>query len=86
MISPKMESSDEYDSDEASSTSASLLETAIGKNGTRWTLVISNIPGRLSAQNVFSGRSEMSYCRNIERTADAWRLLIDEGCIRHIMS
>ena len=58
----------------------------IGKDGTRWMKAGGNDVGRYPAQNVFNGRSGVtSYCRNIETPADAWRLLIDEGCIRHII-
>ena len=42
--------------------------------------------GRTPAYNVFSAHpGPTACCRNIETPIDAWRLLIDEECIRHII-
>ena len=58
-----------------------------GKDKTIWHHLSGHSPlGRLQAHNVFTARKGVTnYCRNILTLVDAWRLLMDEGCIRYIL-
>ena len=57
-----------------------------GRDGTRWVPVDRHgAAGRAARQNVFTERVGVTrYCAQIITPVDAWRLLLDEGCIRHI--
>ena len=69
---------------------ARLTEAADGqtvsKDGTKWTVVTQiAVTGRFEAQNVFTGKlGPTAYSRTITRPVDAFRLLVDEGMLRHI--
>ena len=57
-----------------------------GKDGTKWTGANDGV-GRNQAQNIFRVNPGVTaYCRNIKSPVDAWRTLIDEGCIRYIIA
>ena len=56
-----------------------------GKDKTVWFPATNNV-GRAPLQNIFTARPGITnYCRNIVSPVDAWRLIIDEGCIRYIV-
>lgn len=75
-------SSDEEEEEEAHVVNP----TADGRDGTRWQIVDRPHIGRAEQQNVFTGRQGLTrYANAIQTPLDAWRLLIDEGCIRHIV-
>jgi hypothetical protein len=60
--------------------------TCVGKDGTQWTIIDGVRRGRAERQNVFKGRVGLTgYSNNVETETDAYRLLIDEGLIRHIV-
>jgi len=69
---------------------ARLTEAADGqtvsKDGTKWTVVTQTaVTGRFQAQNVFTGKpGPTAYSRTITRPVDVFRLLVDEGMLRHI--
>jgi len=58
----------------------------IGRDGTQWQQVTRENVGRANAANVFTGRQGLTgYSNRIRTPIDAFRLLIDEGCIRYIV-
>ena len=91
-------SGSDYDDREVYSESGSedeiQAETVIAdsqvqsKDGTKWSVISDiEVPGRLQTQNVFTARcGTTAYCRNVTRPVDAFRLLLDEGLLRHIKS
>jgi len=59
---------------------------ATAKDGTKWKVVTQTaLTGRFQAQNVFTAKpGPTAYARTVVRPVDAFRLLIDEGMLRHI--
>ncbi len=76
-------SSDEISEEEGAQQNS---PQAVGRDGTQWEVVdIPNV-GRLGAANVFTEREGLTrYSHGIRTPLDAFRLLIDEGVIRHIV-
>ena len=59
---------------------------AVGRDGTQWEVEDRPNVGRVGAGNVFTEREGlMRYSQSIRTPLDAFRLLIDEGAIRHII-
>lgn len=59
---------------------------AVGRDGTHWEVVDRPNAGRVAAANVLSEREGLTrYSQGIRTPLDAFRLLIDEGVIRHIV-
>ena len=60
--------------------------TLASKDGTKWTVLsISEQIGRFQSQNVFTAKSGITaYCRSVAAPVDAFRLILDDGCLRHI--
>lgn len=58
----------------------------IAKDGTQWRVTPQcEGRGRMQSQNVFSAKPGVTaYCRNITTPVDAFRLIIDQGFVRHI--
>jgi hypothetical protein len=58
----------------------------IAKDGTQWIVTPQcEGRGRMQSQNVFSAKPGVTaYCRNITTPVDAFRLIIDQGFVRHI--
>ena len=58
----------------------------VAKDGTKWTVVSQTaLTGHFQSQNVFTSKpGPTAYARTVTRPADAFRLLIDEGMLRHI--
>lgn len=58
----------------------------VAKDGTKWTVVTQTaLTGRFQSQNVFTAKpGPTAYTRTVTRPVDAFRLLIDEGMLRHI--
>ena len=58
----------------------------VAKDGTKWTVVSHTaLTGRFQSQNVFTSKpGPTAYARTLTRPVDAFRLLIDEGMLRHI--
>ena len=56
------------------------------KDGTKWKVETQTaLTGRFQAQNVFTAKpGPTAYARTVVRSVDAFRLLIDEGMLRHI--
>ena len=56
------------------------------KDGTKWKVVTQTaLTGRFQTQNVFTAKpGPTAYARTVVRPVDAFRLLIDEGMLRHI--
>jgi hypothetical protein len=64
-------------------------DVAMSREGTCWKRIVASgvAPGRVSAQNVLRSKPGLtSYSRAVSSELDAWRLIIDEGMIRHIRS
>jgi len=61
-------------------------KTVTSRDGTVWNYVSqSELPGRFQAQNVFTAKSGLTgYCKSVKDPVDAFRLLIDDGMLRHI--
>ena len=61
-------------------------EKAVSRDGTEWRIVATTAPvGRVQAQNVFTAKpGPTNYTRTVTTALDAFRLLVDEGMIRHI--
>lgn len=79
-------SSDSESDDQATTSSSAPFRASLltAKDGTSWSQVTSDV-GRAPSQNVFRNSPGIThYCRNIETALDAWRVIIDEGCLRHI--
>jgi len=83
-------------SDAASTTSSVVVQQTpattavdgqtVARDGTKWTIVTQTaIAGRFQSQNVFTAKpGPTAYTRTVTRPVDAFRLLIDEGMLRHI--
>jgi len=58
----------------------------VARDGTKWTIVTQTaLAGRFQSQNVFTAKpGPTAYTRTVTRPVDAFRLLIDEGMLRHI--
>ena len=60
---------------------------AVGRDGTQWDVVDRPSIGRVTAANVFTEREGLTrYSQGVRTPLDAFRLLIDEGIIRHIVN
>jgi len=73
-------------SDIRQQTTATTDGQTIAKDGTKWTVVTQTaLTGRFQSQNVFTAKpGPTAYARSISRPVDAFRLLLDEGMLRHI--
>ena len=76
--------SDNESADETIPNSETAMVTS--KDGTVWNKIVNiDQPGRFQAQNVFTARSETTgYCRNVTTPLQAFRLIFDDGFLRHI--
>ena len=85
-------------SDAASTTSSVVAQQAqipastagdgqiVARDGMKWTIVTqTTLAGRFQSQNVFTAKpGPTAYARTVTRPVDAFRLLIDNGMLRHI--
>ena len=76
----------DWSDDEEEIEEETEVRTSVGRDGTQWTIIDGAPRGRFERHNIFTGRVGLTtYSNNIETEADAFRLLIDEGLIRHII-
>lgn len=77
-------SSDESEEEEEPQNN---VAQTVGRDGTQWEVIDRPNVGRVAARNVFTEREGLTrYSQGIRTPLDAFRLLIDEGAIRHIVS
>lgn len=79
------ESNNDSASDQAGEESDDNVVTS--REGTKWKILLpeTELPGRVQQQNVFTAKSGTTpYCRLVTTPLEAFKLLIDDGLLRHV--